>query len=91
LALDGVGLIPGAEFADLANAAISLARGNYTDAGLSLAACVPILGNLATAGKLTKKAKKLYEAGKMLGEAKYPGKFGKTELHHIFPKYLGGS
>ncbi len=57
--LDVVGLIPGlGEVADLANAGISLARGNYGEAALSLAAMVPFAGAAATAGKFAKKAGK---------------------------------
>ena len=50
--LDIVGLIPiVGEVADLANAGISVARGNYGDAAISIAATIPFVGNAATAGK----------------------------------------
>ena len=60
LALDVVGLIPGlGEIADGANALISLARGNYVDAGLSAAAMIPFVGWGAAGVKIGKNVKKL--------------------------------
>ncbi|MCX7568168.1 cysteine peptidase family C39 domain-containing protein [Sulfitobacter sp. F26169L] len=57
LALDVIGLIPGlGEIADGINGLISLARGDYVDAGLSFAAMIPFAGWFATAGKFGKKA-----------------------------------
>jgi hypothetical protein len=47
--------------ADGANAVISVARGNYTDAGLSALAIVPYVGDLAKGGKYADEA---YAAGK---------------------------
>lgn len=45
IGLDVAGLVPGfGEFADLANAGISAARGDYVGAGLSLAAAIPFAG-----------------------------------------------
>ncbi|WP_431809777.1 hypothetical protein [Brevibacillus agri] len=65
LALDVVGLIPGVgEIADLANAGISLARGDYAGAALSLAACIPFAGWAATGAKLAGKATKALKATK---------------------------
>ena len=50
--LDGVGLIPGlGEFADGINAAISAFRGNWGDAGLSIASMIPFAGWAATGAK----------------------------------------
>ena len=47
------GLVPGfGEVADGINAIIYLANGDYVNASLSLAAMIPIGGQLATAGKL---------------------------------------
>ena len=43
-----------------------VARGNYGDAAVSLAAMVPVLGAAATAGKLGTKAAKM--AGKVAGK-----------------------
>jgi len=52
IGLDVVGLIPGVgEIADLANAGISAARGDFVGAGLSLASAVPFAGWGATAAK----------------------------------------
>ena len=42
------------EVFDLANAGISIVRGNYGDAALSLSAMVPVGGNLATIIKIQK-------------------------------------
>ena len=57
LGLDVVGLIPGlGEIADLANAGVSLARGDYVGAALSLAAMVPFAGWAATGAKAGRKA-----------------------------------
>lgn len=51
--LDIVGMVPiVGEVADLANAGISLARGDYEGAALSMAAMVPIAGNAAGAVKI---------------------------------------
>ena len=58
--LDLAGLVPGlGEAADLLNAGIHVARGNYGEAALSIAAMVPVLGAAATAGKLGTKAAKM--------------------------------
>ena len=55
LTLDVVGLVPGfGEVADGANALISVFRGNYSDALLSVGAMVPFFGGFAIAGKLVK-------------------------------------
>lgn len=55
LGLDIVGLIPVVgEIADVANAGISLARGDYAGAALSLLSAVPFAGYLGTAGKMGK-------------------------------------
>lgn len=56
LGLDVAGLIPGiGEFADLANAGISAARGDWVGAGLSLAAAIPFGGWAATGAKAAKR------------------------------------
>lgn len=57
--LDLVGLVPGAgEFADGANGIIYTCRGDYTNAGLSFAACIPFVGWGATGGKFINKGAK---------------------------------
>ena len=59
-ALDIAGLAPGVGIlADLTNAGISVARGNYTDAALSMAAAVPVIGTAAGAGKLANRLNKV--------------------------------
>jgi hypothetical protein len=61
--LDGVGLVPGfGEIADGANAVIYTARGDKINAGLSLAACIPIAGWAATGGKAINKGIKAVDA-----------------------------
>jgi hypothetical protein len=53
LGLDVVGLIPVVgEIADVANAGISLARGDYAGAALSMLSAVPFAGYLGTVGKV---------------------------------------
>ncbi|WP_240470286.1 hypothetical protein [Brevibacillus laterosporus] len=65
LALDVVGMIPVVGIvADVANAGISVARGDYAGAALSLAACVPFAGAAATGAKLGMKAAKALKMGK---------------------------
>jgi RHS repeat-associated protein len=59
--LDVAGLVPGfGEVADVLNAGVSLARGDYTGAAMSLAAAVPLAGGVAAAAKLTRKAFKAH-------------------------------
>lgn len=58
--LDLAGMIPGVgEIADGANAAIYLSRGDKLNAGLSAAACIPIIGSFGTGGKLVNKGIKV--------------------------------
>lgn len=53
LGLDIVGLVPVVgEIADVANAGISLARGDYAGAALSLLSAIPFVGYVGTAGKV---------------------------------------
>jgi hypothetical protein len=78
--LDGVGLVPGlGEPADLANAVISLARGNYVDAGLSASSAIPIAGWFATAGKWAKRGFKAADAAE--NALKYGTKLLKRAKH----------
>ena len=64
-ALDVAGLAPVVGLpADVLNAAISTARGNYTDAALSMAAAVPVLGTAAGAGKIIGKGAKVLSKNK---------------------------
>lgn len=60
LALDAVGFVPGfGAIPDLTNAAISALRGNWAEAGLSVLAAVPIIGDAAAGAKLASKGMKL--------------------------------
>lgn len=60
LGLDVVGLIPVfGEVADIANAGISLARGDYAGAALSLLSAIPLAGYLGTAGKVVRRGTKV--------------------------------
>lgn len=53
LALDAAGFVPGfGAIPDLTNAAISALRGNWTEAGLSVLAAVPIIGDAAAGAKM---------------------------------------
>ncbi|OAB45520.1 contractile injection system protein, VgrG/Pvc8 family [Paenibacillus glacialis] len=68
--LDVAGLIPGiGEVADLANAGIYLARGDYANAALSAAAAIPFVGWGATAAKVVGKGISKVNAGKKLVQA----------------------
>ncbi|MBD2088591.1 C39 family peptidase [Microcoleus sp. FACHB-1515] len=73
-ALDFAGFIPGVGVvADLANAALYAAEGNYAMAGLSAAAAVPLVGDAAAAAKLAAKganaAMDVARVGDMAGDA----------------------
>jgi RHS repeat-associated protein len=59
--LDVAGMADPTPISDGANAVISVARGNYTDAGLSALAIVPYVGDLAKGGKYADEA---YATGK---------------------------
>ena len=59
LALDFAGMIPGiGTFFDIGNAVISLARGDFIGAGMSLLAAIPVVGDACTAAKMGVKAYK---------------------------------
>lgn len=63
LGLDAAGIAPGLGiFPDLLNAGISLCRGNYMEAGFSLFAAIPVVGDVAGAGKVA------YKVGKEVAE-----------------------
>ena len=59
-ALDAAGVV--LDVADAANAVLYGLEGDYLNAGLSAAAMVPVLGNVATAGKVAVKGYKSYPA-----------------------------
>lgn len=63
--LDVIGLVPVfGEIADVANAGVSLVRGDFVGAGLSLASAIPFVGWFATAGKSGKRVSDLAGATK---------------------------
>lgn len=69
LGLDVVGLIPVVgEVADIASAAISLVRGDYVGAGLSLLSAIPFVGYAGTAGKAARYGAKMAEASGKAGK-----------------------
>lgn len=72
--LDVVGLIPGGDFADLANAGLYLLEGDYSNAGISAAAMVPFFGAIATSGKNAKNAAEIL--------SKYGSKYTNSSLKH---------
>ena len=59
--LDIAGMIPCiGEFADVANAVMYTIQGDFSNAGISTAAMIPVVGNFATGGKLAAKAVNSY-------------------------------
>tara|TARA_B100000131_G_C17687298_1_gene439109 strand:- start:19 stop:564 length:546 start_codon:yes stop_codon:yes gene_type:complete len=72
-ALSGLGMIPGVgNIADLANAGWSVARGNYGDAALNLAAAIPGAGLAIGGANLANKGNKVYKGLK-----------GAEKVHHV--------
>lgn len=60
IALDVAGFIPGlGAIPDLTNAALSAIRGNWAEAGLSVLAAVPIVGDAAACAKLASRGVKI--------------------------------
>lgn len=75
--LDVAGFIPGiGTFADVLNAGISLARGNYAEAAMNLAAAVPLAGDGVKAASMAVKASKVGKAA--MKAAKNGTKIGKV-------------
>lgn len=67
IGLDVIGLIPVfGEAADIINAGVSLARGDYTGAALSLVSAIPFGGWFGTAGKVARRAASPNESLKAL-------------------------
>ncbi len=93
LGLDAAGFVPGlGAFPDLINAGISAGRGNWGEAGLAALAAIPIVGDLAAAGKI---AKNVAKADNFFDGAKYSNKVLKqmekvNDMHHAFPKSVDG-
>ena len=85
-ALDVAGLAPVVGLpADVLNAGISVARGNYADAALSVAAAVPVLGTAAGAGKIAGKAAKAMSGpiGSRMGTETVQRAMSRAELDNI--------
>ena len=65
LTLDAAGFVPGVgAIPDLLNAGISALRGNWAEAGLSVLAAVPIIGDVAAGAKMAKRGMKIAEMAK---------------------------
>ena len=85
-ALDVAGLAPVVGLpADVLNAAISTARGNYADAALSMAAAVPVLGTAAGTAKIAKSASNIWKVGSY---KKLKGLEAGLDAHHVGQKAL---
>lgn len=74
MGLTGAGMTPVGAIADVANAGISLGRGNYADAAANATAAIPVFGDIGAAMRVSKKV--------LVPE--------KIHRHHSWPKYLGG-
>lgn len=65
MALDAAGFLPGVgAVPDLVNASISALRGNWLDAGMSVLAAVPLIGDAAAAGKIAYRGMKMAKVGR---------------------------
>ncbi|HBN8564160.1 hypothetical protein ACM7D6_00395 [Pseudomonas aeruginosa] len=85
--LDVAGLIPGVgEIADLANAGISLARGDYAGAALSLVSAIPFAGWFGTAGKAARRGAKAVEETAAKGSKAGGKKAGKETTEKVEQK-----
>jgi|GEM_PF-2583032 len=73
-AIPGVGAGP-----DLLNAGISALRGKWRDAGWSLAASVPVLGDLAAAGKVVRYGDEIVDAARAAAQ---------MHRHHTVPREI---
>lgn len=70
LALDVAGFVPGLGAApDLLNAGISALRGHWVDAGISLVAAVPGIGDAVAGAKMARKGVKAAQAAKVAAKA----------------------
>lgn len=65
----GVGAVP-----DLLNAAISACRGNWAEAGLSILAAVPLIGDVAAGAKLANRGVKMAKAAQKVEKTTKVGK-----------------
>ncbi len=88
--LDVIGMVPGFDAADLINSGIYLLEGDYINAGISLAAVVPVLGVAATAGKAVNKAEKAFKVIERNGVEVYDGMVvTSSEALEMADKFLG--
>ena len=90
LALDAAGFIPGfGAIPDLTNAAISALRGNWDEAGLSVLAAVPGVGDAIAAAKLARKGLKVANTANKGGKVtKTINALSKEEKRSIAKKYI---
>lgn len=90
LALDAAGFVPGlGAIPDLTNAAISAIRGNWAEAGLSVLAAVPVVGDAAAGAKLAKRGVKAAKAlNKGEKTVKATGTLTKEGKRAIAKKYI---
>ena len=97
LGLDVIGLVPGyGEIADAVNAGIYALRGDYLNANLSMAACIPVVGWAATGGKLAGKmaVKSSTRAFRSFTSSNFRHNLGQltgnipanSQAHHVFPQ-----
>ena len=89
--LDAAGLVPVFGIgADLVNAGISAARGNWKDAAMSLGAAVPVAGMAVGVFKLGRKAQKGLTTGSKFFRSKTPKQAEKVlRLKYGTPKGVG--
>lgn len=74
-ALDLAGFAPGlGAVPDLLNAAISACRGNWAEAGLSVLAAVPLVGDVAAGAKLANRGVKMAKAAQKVDKTAEVGK-----------------
>ena len=98
MSLDGAGMVPGiGEFADLTNAGLYAAQGDWKNAGISMAAMIPFIGSIGTGArtalnatkygkKIMKAADKTMDAGKAIKNKISPNKTILKEPLQHFPE-----
>jgi hypothetical protein len=70
MAWDAASLVDPTGAVDLANAVRYGLKGNWLDASLSALGAIPVVGNLATAGKIARSATKVAKAGSKIDDVK---------------------
>ena len=84
LALDAAGFAPGVgAIPDLLNAGIYALRGNWTDAGLSVLAAVPVIGDAAAGAKIAKKGLNIAKMAKTTQKGERVIKFSEKVSNKI--------